>query len=107
MAGLVSKHKGRDASAIGDIECSIFVLPEHQIQKIKDNFEDIYQEMLDLAIKRFKNHQILIAKEVKAYILKAKMENYSNNSSDMENYGQEDSDESNSDINSLNSVRLE
>jgi hypothetical protein len=63
--------------------------------------------MLDLAIKRFKNHQILISKEVKAYILKAKMENYSNNSSDLENYGEEDSMSSNSDINSLNSDRLE
>ena len=31
MAGLVTKHKGRDASAIGDNECSIFVLPESQI----------------------------------------------------------------------------
>jgi hypothetical protein len=42
MHGLVSKHKGRDSSAFGDIECSIFVLAESQIQKIKDNFEDIY-----------------------------------------------------------------
>jgi hypothetical protein len=31
MAGLVTKHKGRDASAIGDNESSIFVLPESQI----------------------------------------------------------------------------
>ena len=62
--------------------------------------------MLDLALKRFKNHQILIAKEVKAYILKAKMENYSNNSSDFE-LSENDSASSNSDINSLNSERLE
>jgi hypothetical protein len=62
--------------------------------------------MLDLALKRFKNHQILIAKEVKAYILKAKMENYSNNSSDFE-LSENDCASSNSDINSLNSERLE
>ena len=52
------------------------------INKIKDNFENIYKEMQTIAIKRYKNHQILIAKEVKYYIQKIKLENSENISSE-------------------------
>ena len=54
--------------------------------------------MLSVAIKRYKNHQILIAKEVKAYIAKIKAEN---SQSDM------DSDDLDLSQASLNSDRLE
>ena len=54
--------------------------------KIKDNFEKEYNLMMDLGIKRFKNHQVLINKEVQLYtkLLKEKLSDYNsdnNNSS--------------------------
>lgn len=65
----ISSSKGRDAAAIGEtVECTIFVMARDVLNKIKDNFESIYREMQTIAIKRYKNHQILIAKEVKYYI---------------------------------------
>jgi len=45
------------------------VLSVKEVRKIKDNFEDIFEEMKEIGVKRFKNHQILIAKEVKAYLI--------------------------------------
>lgn len=67
MAG-VSNDKGRDATAIGDSESTIFVMPLSEIKKIKYYFHDIFDEMLGFAIKRHKNHKILTSKEVKNYI---------------------------------------
>lgn len=57
-------------------------MAREELQKIKDNFENIYNEMQVIAIKRYKNHQILIAKEVKYYIQRIKMENSENISSE-------------------------
>lgn len=57
-------------------------MAREELQKIKDNFENIYNEMQTIAIKRYKNHQILIAKEVKYYIQRIKMENSENISSE-------------------------
>ena len=70
----MSTDKGRDATAIGESECTIFVLGLNEIKKIKDNFDDIYKEMMEIAIKRHKNHKILISKEVKDYISKIKID---------------------------------
>ena len=58
--------------------------------------------MKEIGVKRFKNHQILIAKEVKAYLIQAKID-AGNASSDDE---LSDSD-SHSNANSLNSERIE
>jgi hypothetical protein len=78
------------------------VLSVKEVRKIKDNFEDIFEEMKEIGVKRFKNHQILIAKEVKAYLIQAKID-AGNASSDEE---ESDSD-SHSNANSLNSERIE
>lgn len=72
------------------------------MRKIKDNFKDIFNEMKTVGVKRYKNHQILIAKEVKAYLIQAKID-AGNASSDDEI---SDSD-SVSNANSLNSDRIE
>lgn len=58
--------------------------------------------MKEIGVKRFKNHQILIAKEVKAYLIQAKID-AGNASSDDD---MSDSD-SHSNANSLNSDRIE
>lgn len=64
----ISGDKGRDSTAVGDKDSTIFVMAAEDIKKIKNNYESIYAEMLGVAIKRYKNHKILIAKEVKEYI---------------------------------------
>lgn len=78
------------------------MLSVKEVRKIKDNFEDIFEEMKEIGVKRFKNHQILIAKEVKAYLIQAKID-AGNASSDEE---ESDSD-THSNANSLNSERIE
>ena len=67
----VTTDKGRDSTAVGDKDSIIFVMNIDVIKKIRNNHEKIYNEMLAVAIKRFKNHKILIAKEVKEYISQA------------------------------------
>jgi hypothetical protein len=47
---------GRDLSAIADKDSSLFVLHIENLSKIKDNFSDIFDEMNEVGIKRFKNH---------------------------------------------------
>ena len=69
-----SYSSGRDLSAIADKDSSLFVLHIENLNKIRDNFEDIFDEMKEVGVKRFKNHQILIAKEVKAFIIQAKID---------------------------------
>lgn len=56
VQGIRPKHAGRDSSAIGDQDCSIFVLSVKEVRKIKDNFADIFNEMKEIGVKRFKNH---------------------------------------------------
>ena len=55
---------------------------------MKDVYDDVYQEMVNFAIKKHKNHQLLIAKEVKQYIQRVRLE--SEGSEDLDNYGSED-----------------
>lgn len=43
-----------------------------EIVKIKDTFEAEWKHLHDLGMRRHQNHQILIAKEVKVYILNLK-----------------------------------
>lgn len=58
--------------------------------------------MKDIGVKRFKNHQILIAKEVKAYLIQAKID--AGNASSDDDISDSDS---HSNANSLNSDRIE
>ena len=83
MGGL-SNDKGRDATAIGDAECTIFVMPLEEIKKIRYYFPEIFEEMIEFASKRYKNHKILISKEVKNYAHNAKID--SSDETDHESY---------------------
>jgi hypothetical protein len=54
----LEKPIGRDCTAKGDInrESIIFVMKLHQVHKIRDNFEEEYQQMREVGLKRHKNH---------------------------------------------------
>lgn len=56
-----NKQLTRDLSAQSNGESSIFMLPIDKVRIIRDNFEEIYLEMVHLASKRFKYHQLWIA----------------------------------------------
>ena len=59
-----------------------------EIMKIKDMFENEWKQLMDIGLKRHRNHQILIAREVKSYIVNMKMS--------MSNYLSEENDDSKS-----------
>jgi len=44
-----------------------------EILKIKDTYTNEWNELMATGIRRHKNHQILIAKEVKSYVVNLKM----------------------------------
>lgn len=67
LSGL-SNNRSYETTAIGEMECTLFIMSIREIRKIRDQFADIYESMLELAIKRYKNHKILIKKEVDLYI---------------------------------------
>lgn len=50
------------------------MLSVKEVCKIKDNFADVYEEMREVGVKRFKNQQILIAKQVKEYLIQANID---------------------------------
>lgn len=64
----LTTETGRDLSALGVQDCSLFVLPKRELQKMKDNFRSVFDEMEKLALKRFKNHKVLIAHQLAQYI---------------------------------------
>lgn len=45
-----SEDLGRDSTAFCDSQCKIFSMRMNEIIKIKDNFQDVYNEMLKLSI---------------------------------------------------------
>lgn len=63
---------GRDMCATGEEDCSLFVMSRKELDKIRENFMDIYREMQKKAINRFKFHQFLIAVELKQFINRAR-----------------------------------
>ena len=62
----LEKPIARDCTAKGDVrrESIIFVMQLHQVHKIRDNFEEEYQQMREVGIKKHKNHQVLIHRAV-------------------------------------------
>lgn len=64
----ISNRSGRDSSCIADTETTIFVMSINEIKRMQEQFEDIYNEMLDIAIKRHNNHQALIQRELDQYL---------------------------------------
>jgi len=61
-----------------------------ELETIKENFMDIYKEMTTRAIKKFKFHQYLIAKELKMYVDGSKAENSSDEEYDANDSGSDD-----------------
>lgn len=60
--------------AVGETDSTIFMMPLKEIQKIQDSFEDVYQELLDIASKRHTNHRILMSNEIRDYIQQVKLD---------------------------------
>lgn len=54
--GVTSVSDGRDMGAVGEVDCSIFVLHHKEIDKIRENFMSIYKEMEKRAMSKFKYH---------------------------------------------------
>ena len=54
------------------LDCSLFILKRKEVDKIRENFMDVYREMQEKAINKFKFHQYLISKELKAFVERAK-----------------------------------
>ena len=72
----------RDTYAFTDNQqCILFQMKFKEIVKIKDTYEHEWRHLHDLGLRRHKNHQILIDKEVKVYILNLKNDISSYNSS--------------------------
>ena len=107
LSGNFPKRKGRDLTAIGDdLECIIFVMKRSIVLKIKDNFEKEYLKMMNVGIKKFKNHQCLIEKEHKRYqlFLKDNLSEYEESHNDK---AEEKIDEDSGLDVSLDSIELE
>ena len=69
-------------SALSINDATVFIMKSKVIDKIKKEFNSIYQEMKNTASKKFKLHQILIANELRKYWKKAKLEELNCSDSD-------------------------
>ena len=60
----------RTSTAMGDTiqESILFVMKSTIVLKIKDQFEEEYQEMKKFALKREKHHKLLVNRLLKKYI---------------------------------------
>ena len=64
-----SQYGGHDSTAIiVDNYANIFTLPKNTILRIKESFGCEYSELEHLAMKKYKNHQIIKHKEAQMYI---------------------------------------
>ena len=77
----ICQNKGRDSMAVGECDSTIFMMPLKEINKIQDSFEDIYQELIDIASKRHTNHRILMSNEIRDYIQQVKLDTDQSSSS--------------------------
>lgn len=98
---------GRDLTSVGVQECSLFVLPKRELQKMKDNFRDVFNEMEDLAIKRYKNHKVLITKLLSSYINYIKYDTKYVNDNQNDDIIEEEEEDSESEVSNLNSQNSE
>ena len=64
----------------GNTDCILFQMNYKEIMKIKDMFEPEWEELMKLAIRRQKNHEILIKKEVRRYTVEHIVEDVSDSS---------------------------
>lgn len=74
LSGQILGSLSRDTYAFtGDRETILFQMNYKEILKIKDTYTNEWNELMATGIRRHKNHQILIAKEVKSYVVNLKM----------------------------------
>ena len=52
----ISTYLGRDSSAICQQDLSLFVLNKKELVKMKENFQEQFEELKTRAINKFKNH---------------------------------------------------
>ena len=104
VAGIYPDHAGREASAIGHQDCSIFVLSQKDVNRIRDLFPAEFEQMKGIGVKRFKNHQIQIANQVKDYLLEQRC---GTNLSDEDSSKDSNSDSNQTDPYSINSEKIE
>ena len=98
LSGEFGKPKGRNLTAIGDdLESIIFVMKRPIVLKIKDNFDEEFQEMMKVGIKRFKHHQCLISQELERYVDYLKQ-----NLSDFDELSNEEDKQNQNDVSELN-----
>ena len=55
-ADIFAKNSGRDLTAITSDDSTIFIMGLDTLSKIKVHFDEIYEQMEDLGIKRYKYH---------------------------------------------------
>jgi hypothetical protein len=58
---------GRDSTAFSVNDCTAFVMDIKILNIIKNNYNEIYQEMAKLGVFRHKKHQIKISKCVREH----------------------------------------
>lgn len=44
ILGYQSASSGRDMGAVGEIDCSLFVMHRKELDKIRENFMDVYKD---------------------------------------------------------------
>lgn len=61
-------YDGRDMTALSLEQSSLFSLSQDSIKRIQTDFPDIYQEMLETALNRFKYQQLILANNMRKYL---------------------------------------
>lgn len=70
-AMIMMKDTGRDLSAISSEPSTLFVLNAFNCDAIKAHFPEIYEEMKEVGLQRFKILQLWIAHNLRRYISRA------------------------------------
>ena len=74
LCGQILGSLNRDTYAFtGNQDVILFQMNYKEIMKIKDTYPSEWNELMETGVRRHKNHQILIRKEVKSYVINLKM----------------------------------
>ena len=84
LAGYQAYEDGRDMAAVSAMGSSVFVLPRKELEKIKQGFYTIYKDMKKTGLRRFQYHQLLIARQLREYLQRARCEEASDAASSIE-----------------------
>lgn len=62
------ENKGRDSTAVSDTECHLLVLSRKDLMSLADDFEDMSNEMREIAKERKGNHEELIRETIEEHV---------------------------------------